>query len=335
LVAGGYAIGLGIGVYLYTHGEASIGAAYLIVMYIGMLASPLQNIREQAQDLQQASASIQRIQELFGLQPQVKEPEVVAPNLAIQQSKPGPVSVEFQDVCFGYEGNGSVIKGVSFHLAPGKVLGVLGRTGSGKTTLTRLLFRLYDPDEGAVFLAGTDLRQLPLREIRRRIGMVTQDVQLFQASIRDNLTFFDDHISDERLHQALHTLGLGERLSALPGGLDAPLAAGGAGLSAGEAQLLAFGRVFLKDPGLVILDEASSRLDPVTERLMEHAIDELFRGRTGIVIAHRLETIQHVDEILILENGCVVEHGSRQKLAADPGSRFSQLLKTGIQEALA
>ncbi len=335
LVAGGYAFGLGIGVYLYTHGEVSIGAAYLIVTYIGMLSSPLQNIREQAQDLQQASVSIQRIQELFALQPLVKEPEAGTRDRTAQGPKSGPVSVEFREVCFGYEGNGSVIKDISFRLEPGKVLGVLGRTGSGKTTLTRLLFRLYDPDEGAVLLSGTDLRHFPLREIRRQIGMVTQDVQLFQASIRDNLTFFDESVSDERLRQTLQTLGIWDRLATLPGGLDASLAGGGTGLSAGEAQLLAFGRVYLKDPGLVILDEASSRLDPVTEGLMEHAIAELFQGRTGIVIAHRLETIQHVDEILILENGCVVEYGPRPRLAADPGSRFSQLMKTGIQEALA
>jgi ATP-binding cassette subfamily B protein len=165
--------------------------------------------------------------------------------------------------------------------------------------------------------------------------MVTQDVQLFQASIRDNLAFFNRRIGDEQMHRALQQLGLWPWLQARPQGLDTRLAAGGQGLSAGEAQLLAFTRLFLRDPGLVILDEASARLDPLTENLLEQAVDRLFAGRTGIVIAHRLQTVQRADEILILEQGRVVEYGPRPRLAADPASRFYSLLQTGLEEALA
>jgi ABC-type multidrug transport system fused ATPase/permease subunit len=211
----------------------------------------------------------------------------------------------------------------------------LGRTGSGKSTLTRLLFRLYDPIQGVVRLAGKDLRSVKLAELRWRVGMVTQEVQLWQASVRDNLTFFDASIGDERLEEALTTLRLWDWVKSLPKGLNTRLSTGGVGLSAGEAQLLAFARVFLKSPGLVILDEASSRLDPATEARMEQAVDCLFAGRTAVIIAHRLKTVQRADQIMILENGSVVEFGDRLRLAADPGSRFSSLLRTGLEDVLA
>ncbi len=165
--------------------------------------------------------------------------------------------------------------------------------------------------------------------------MVTQDVQLFHASVRDNLTFFDRRISDAQIEQVLRDLELWSWIQALPQGLETQLASGGQSLSAGEAQLLAFARVFLKDPGLVILDEASSRLDPATERLLERAVDRLLRDRTGIVIAHRLQTVQRADEIMILEHGEIVEYGPRAELARNPASRFYSLLQTGLEEVLA
>jgi len=220
-------------------------------------------------------------------------------------------------------------------LAPGRVLGLLGRTGSGKTTLTRLLFRLYDLSGGAIRLGGVDLRAARLSELRQRVGIVTQDVQLFQASIRDNLTLFDRTISDERILTMLEQLELVDWLAGLKHGLATELGPGGGGLSAGEAQLLAFARVFLQYPGLVILDEASSRLDPATERLIERAVDRLLEGRTGIIIAHRLATVQRADEIMILDRGRVVEHGPRELLANAPGSRFATLLRAGMEELLA
>ncbi|MCB0107948.1 MAG: ATP-binding cassette domain-containing protein, partial [Caldilineaceae bacterium] len=180
-----------------------------------------------------------------------------------------------------------------------------------------------------------DLREVALDDLRGRIGMVTQEVQLFRATVRDNLTFFDRSISDERVEEALDALGLGGWLAGLQDGLDTRLEANGRGLSAGEAQLLAFTRVFLKDPGLVIMDEASSRLDPVTEALIERAIDRLLHNRTAIIVAHRLATVQRADQIMILSDGQIVEHGDRVALAAQPDSRFSQLLKTGMAEVLA
>ena len=326
----GYSAGLVLGVAMYLRGQASLGTAYLILNYVGMLSEPLQNIRAQAQDFQSASACVARITELLNLRSRVSDPGSSAEPLP-----DGALSVAFDAVSFHYEDNDNVLHGVSFAIIPGRVLGILGRTGSGKSTMTRLLFRLYDPDEGKICLSGLDLRSVSLSSVRRRVGMVTQDVQLFQASLKENLTLFNPAVSDGQIERVLRELSLWDWVQSLPGGIETPLASSGQGISAGEAQLLAFARVFLKDPGLVILDEASSRLDPATENRMEQAVDCLFAGRTGVVIAHRLRTVQRADDILILEAGRVVEYGPRAALAADPASRFAQLLRTGLEEVLA
>ncbi|MFT3895743.1 MAG: ABC transporter ATP-binding protein [Anaerolineales bacterium] len=198
-----------------------------------------------------------------------------------------------------------------------------------------LIFRLYDVNDGKIKINDTDVCDLRLDSLRRNIAIVTQDVQLFKASIRDNLTFFDRSIPDEKIIATLEELELGDWFRSLPKGLDSTLETGSKSLSAGEAQLLAFTRVFLRNPGLVILDEASSRLDPATEQKLEHAITKLLKGRTAIIIAHRLDTLHRADDVLILEKGVVSEYGNRKRLASYPGSRFYQLLKTGAEEVLA
>lgn len=191
------------------------------------------------------------------------------------------------------------------------------------------MLRLYDIQQGQICLGGVDISQAALAELPHHIGFVTQDVQLFQTTVRNNLIFFNPHIPDAAILQTLAELGLSPWLEALPQGLDTELGADSGGLSAGQAQLLAFARVFLKDPGLVVLDEASSRLDPLTEQLIEQAVDRLLKNRTGIIIAHRLKTVERADQILILEQGQIVEYGDRNSLASNPNSRFARLLKAG------
>jgi ABC-type multidrug transport system fused ATPase/permease subunit len=225
-----------------------------------------------------------------------------------------------------------VLRDISFRLEPGRVLGVVGRTGSGKTTLTRLVSRFYDPLAGAVRLGGVDLRDVQLAAVRARIGLVSQDVHLFNASVRDNLTLFDEGVPDERLRAVLETVGLAGWLRELPDGLDTLLGSGSAGLSAGQAQVLACARLFLRDPDVVILDEASSRLDPATERLLHTALSRLLEGRTGIIVAHRLDTVALADDILVLDDGQVREYGPRQALAADGSSQFAGLLRAATEE---
>jgi len=327
----GYALGqaaaFSLAFYLYRSHGITIGTAFVIYYYTGLLFQPLNLISNQIDDFQKAGAGIVRIQELLRIRSRLDDgPGATFPV--------GPLAVEFQDVAFGYGEQDMVVQGLTFALAPGQILGLLGRTGSGKTTIARLLFRLYDPASGSVRLNGVDLRQAHISAARGRVGMVTQDVQLFRATVRDNMTFFDSSIGDERILAALAELGLEEWRRALPNGLDTMLAPGGGGLSAGEAQLLAFARVFLKDPGVVILDEASSRLDPATERLIERAIGKLLQGRTAIIIAHRLATVARVDTVMIMDNGQVVEYGERERLARDAESRFAGLLRRGLEEVV-
>jgi ATP-binding cassette, subfamily B, bacterial len=330
VLALGTVLALGLGGYLLLQGRLTIGAVYLVFHYNTMLQWPLNQLARQLRDLQSASGSIERIREFFDTTPHVQDP---APADAVTLPE-GPLPVHFDRVEFRYEDDDLVLKGLSWQLAPGEVLGILGRTGSGKTTVTRLLCRLYDPQTGAVHIGGVDLRHVPIADLRRRVGIVTQDVQLFEATVRENLTLFDESISDETILSVIDQLGLGVWLHDLHEGLDTELQGNQAGLSAGEAQLLAFTRVFLRDPGLVILDEASSRLDPLTERLMERAVDRLFEGRTAVIVAHRLATVHRASKIMILEGGRIVEFGDRLALAADPASRFAQLLRTGLEEVL-
>jgi ATP-binding cassette subfamily B protein len=330
LFALGYVIALSSGAWLFLAGTITLGTAYLFFQYTEMIRDPIEQLTHQIKELQGATIAIVRIGQLFGTRPTIVDGDG-------GPLPDGALAVELDGVSFRYADDTPVLSDVSLRLEPGRVLGLLGRTGSGKTTITRLLFRLYDPRDpraGAVRLGGVPLRDLNLGELRRRVAMVTQEVQLFGATVRDNVTFFDRSVSDARILDAIDVLGMRPWLDALPEGLDTVLQGGNASLSAGEAQLLAVARAFLADPGLVILDEPSSRLDPATERLIEGAMARLMAGRTAIVIAHRLGTVQRADEILILEDGRVREHGERARLVADPRSRFRELLHVGMQEVL-
>ena len=320
-----------LGSWLFGIGTLTVGSVYLVFHYVEMTRHPMEQIRAQMEDLQKAGAAIARVDELMETSTKLRAE-------GDQSIKGGALRVEFDSVTFSYadeDGAEIVLHDVDFDIAPGRVVGLLGRTGSGKSTIARLITRLYEPQTGTVRLGGVATGDARVSDFRKRVGMVTQDVQLFRASVRDNLTFFNDEVPEERILDAIHRLELDPWLASLPNGLDTLLDSGSGGLSAGQAQLLAFTRIFLEDPGVVVLDEASSRLDPATEALIERAVDHLLEGRTGIVIAHRLGTVTRADDILILDDGRVVEFGERSALAADSGSRFSDLLATGMEEVLA
>jgi ATP-binding cassette subfamily B protein len=315
------------GIPLVNRDTITIGTLYLVNYYVVLLLNPIFEILRQIQDLQQADASIDRINELFSTQKSLQDTgKMPFPN--------GSVDLEFEEVEFSYIENEPVLKNVNFKLKAGKSLGIVGRTGSGKTTVSRLIFRLYDPVNGSIKLNETDTRSIPLSLLRQNIAIVTQNVELFQASLRDNITFFDKSISDTKILDVIESVGLKPWFENLQDGLETQISSSGEGLSAGEAQLLAFTRAFLTNPSLVILDEASSRLDPATEQLIESAVENLIHNRTSIIIAHRLATLNRVHEILILDSGEIIESGSREELVMDGNSKFSQLLTKGIEEVL-
>lgn len=307
-------------------GELSIGTAYLINRLGELILNPILSLREELMYMQKTDASIRRIQELLAIDRELSEGTLT--------QTAGEGGLELKEVSFAYEDNEKVIRDVSFRLERHKILGLLGRTGSGKTTLARLIVKLYDPTSGTVLIDGSDSRALSDETLRSKIAYVTQEVQLFNASVRDNLTIYDPSISDEKIMATIDQIGIRDWFNKLPQGLDTKISTEAPFLSTGELQLLTFIRVFLNEPEIVILDEATSRLDPITEKYLETALNTLLENRTAIIIAHRLKTVLRADEIMILEDGAILEAGNTNDLRNDPASHFASLLQRGLEEVL-
>jgi ATP-binding cassette subfamily B protein len=311
-----------VGSILATDGRMTIGQIYVAYFYTTLLSLTMYRITLRLDGLQMALAAMDRMADL-------RAEHSAVPDAGRMRLPAGPLTISFDQVHFSYPAAEPTLCDVSFTVPAGSSTGLVGRTGSGKTTIARLLYRAYDADGGAVLIGGVDVRDVPLADLRNRIGVVTQDVQLFGATVRDNVTLFDPAISDDQIMRAMTDLGIDQWCRSLPDGLDTLLADGGS-LSAGEGQLLAFARVFLRNPDIIVLDEASSRLDPGTERLVEEAIGRLLSGRTALVIAHHLASVQRLDRIVVLDAGQPIEAGPRAELAADPDSLFSTLLTEAL-----
>ena len=322
----GTAVAFFLGAWFFLRGSISIGTVYLISHYVALLVRPLQRVSREIQSLQSAGAAITRTQELMN------ETSAVTGG-SLDKIIKAP-KIEMKKLSFAYEKGRNVLTDINLTIEAGHVVGLLGRTGSGKTTLGRLLFRFYESGEGSIEIDGVPADHYEIETLRKSIGLVTQEVQLFRATLRDNITFFDHTVEDNTILEVLRELRLQRWYDSLPSGLDTFLGADGRSLSSGESQLVALTRVFLSDPKIIILDEASSRLDPATEQYLETSIDRLTKGRTCIIIAHRLATILRADDILILSDGRIVERGARDELAKNPVSRFASLLKSGLEEVL-
>ncbi|WP_125000620.1 ABC transporter ATP-binding protein [Clostridium tagluense] len=322
----GNVMAFGLSAYLWKKGLITIGTVYLIFSYTELLRRPIEQIRVNLQELQVSSASIVRIKELFDIKSKIKYGR---DTFDVSKS----LAVEVKNISFEYEAGVDVLTNVSLNVKEGKVLGILGHTACGKTTLARLLVRLYDVTSGEILLNSKNINTISPEELTKNIAYVTQNVQIFTASVRDNITMFNKNVEDETILNIIKDLDLMQWYEKFSKGLDTMLYAGGRNLSAGEAQLLAFVRAFLKNPRLIILDEATSRIDPITEQLIERALNKLLKNRTGIIIAHRLWTLQRADDILVLQNGRVIEFGSREKLLKNSQSNYYNLLQMGIEEA--
>jgi ATP-binding cassette subfamily B protein len=319
-VSVGTVVSLVVGGALVRADVITVGTAFLLFQFVLLLSRPLEDVVDQLETVQKANGAMVRVIDLLAVRAAIVDTGTTSPPV-------GPLGIELRDVNFDYGDDEAVLSNIELAIAAGRSVGVVGRTGSGKTTLSRLLLRLVEPTDGALLLGGVPIADIPLTELRRRVALIPQEVELFSGSVRDNVTMFDPTPTDDQVVHALSRAGLATLAEA---GIDRPLGGAGAGLSAGEAQLLALARVWLREPDLVVLDEATARVDPDTEARLELAIAELMRGRTTVVIAHRLSTLRHVDEIVVLDHGRVVEHGDRSALVADDGSRFHHLLDLAL-----
>jgi ABC-type multidrug transport system fused ATPase/permease subunit len=321
-VAAGSIVSLVVSAMLVSRNIITIGDAFLLFQYVLLLARPLEDMVDQLETVQKANGAMVRVIDLLAIEPDIRdEGTTLPPN--------GPLSVEFDDVTYDYGDEQIVLQSINLHFAAGRSVGIVGRTGSGKTTLSRLVLRLVEATNGTLRLGGVPIGDIPFSELRRRVALIPQEVELLSGTVRDNVTLFDETPSDDAVEVALRNAGLG---ALADGGIHRALGAGGAGLSAGEAQLLALARVWLRNPDVVVLDEATARIDPVTEALLEAAIARLTLGRTTLIIAHRLSTLRFVDEIVVLDHGRVIEHGDRADLADDLDSRYRQLLDLAHDE---
>ncbi len=335
LAAIAFAVGsvatLALGFWLYNAGMVTIGAVIALFRYSEMLRQPLEQIAEQLKEFQRAIAGARRASQLLATEPSLPDGSVSLSEF--DAATPGrALPIDFDHVTFAYRSdNEPVLHDIDLHIPAGSHVGIIGRTGSGKTTLSRLVLRLWEATEGTVRVGGIDVADLQRSALRSRVTVVTQDVELFRASVRDNLTLFGAlDASDDELVGVLGRVGLDRWLTTQTEGLDTVIE-GGSSLSAGQAQLLAMARAFLSDPGIVILDEASSRLDPDTESRLNLATQRLLAGRTALIVAHRLATLDRVDSIVVLDQGRIVEHGARDQLVLDPASRYSRLLAIADQ----
>jgi len=307
---------------LSVHGSGlSLGTMFQVYYYMTLLLVPLRNIVGEMSDLQQAGASADRVRELLA---DASRTDSKQSGRSFRWNGDDGIPVSFDNVSFGYDGTDPVLRGVSFHIPAGRSLGIVGKSGSGKTTVARLLFRMCDAQHGSVALGGTDVRTLDKDSLRAAIAYVPQHVELFEGTLRDNITLFDSGVSDQRVMEAIALLRLDDWLKAVPGGLDRRIERDGSNLSAGESQLLAMARAFLRSPGLVILDEATSLLDSATERTIGNAINALTRSRTSIIIAHRVQAVENTDYVLLLRDGQAVEFGETALLARYPSSEYAK-----------
>jgi ATP-binding cassette subfamily B protein len=302
------------GVLLGVGGSISAGELVAFMFLVTLFVSPMQTATEILNEAQNAVAGWRRVLGVLDT-----EPDVADPGGAGRTLERGPVAVEFEDVVFAYPSGPPVLHGVNVRIEPRTRVAVVGETGSGKTTFAKLLTRLMDPASGTVRLNGVPLREISFSSLRERVVIVPQDGFLFDATLAENIRYGRLDATDEEIAAALGELGLGDWLEGLPQGLDTPVGQRGESLSAGERQLVALARAYLADPDLLVLDEATSAVDPATEVRLQRALDGVTRGRTAVSIAHRLSTARAADEVIVFDRGRIVQRGPHAELVAVPG----------------
>jgi ABC-type multidrug transport system fused ATPase/permease subunit len=310
---------LWVGGQMLSHGSLTIGTLVSSVFLLNLVFQPLQELSDLYGQVQSAGAAMEKITTVLDTEAEIHDEP--------SSRKPDRIEgdLRLQNVTFAY-GREPVLHGIDIHVPPGGCLALVGESGGGKSTTAKLVGRFYDPDEGAILVDGHDLRSLELRAYRRQLGVVLQDPFLFAGSIADNIRFARPEATDAMVDDVAHSVGVDRIARRFEGGLEHTVREGGAGLSAGERQLISIARALLADPRILILDEATSNIDRPTEILIENALDRLLRGRTSIIIAHRLATVRRADEILVIEHGRISQSGTFDDLLATDGP-FRRLAK--------
>jgi ATP-binding cassette, subfamily B, bacterial len=315
------------GVLLGVDGGLTVGRLTAFLFLVTLFIQPVQIATEQLNEAQNAVAGWRRILDVLDVDPDVADPDDEGVELPA-----GPLSVRFDDVSFRYPGGPIVLAGVNLTLDARRKYAVVGETGSGKTTFAKLLTRLMDPAEGTVLLSGVPLTMVRFSSLRSRVVMVPQDGFLFDATIAENVRFAVPALTDDQLRAAFAELGLGDWLAGLPAGLETAVGERGESLSVGERQLVALVRAYVADPDLLVLDEATSAVDPATEVRLQYALDLVTRGRTTVAIAHRLSTAESADEVIVVDAGRVVQRGPHARLVAETGSIYAKLYASWLEQ---
>jgi ATP-binding cassette subfamily B protein len=288
----------------------------MFIQYLEKFFAPIRDLSTKYTVMQQAMAAAERVFTLLD----TNSPDAPSTTEASARSAgEEPPLIEFERVTFGYREDRPVLSDVSLKIRRGETLAIVGATGAGKSTIIKLLPRLYELNSGAIRVGGVDVRALGKKALRRRVVVVSQDVFMFSGTLRDNIGLGDPDITDARLLEAARRVGADRVIDRRPGGLDAPVVERGANYSSGERQLIAFARALARDPELLVLDEATASVDPETERVIERGIGELMRDRTSIVIAHRLSTVQRASRIVVIHHGRIAEEGTHDELLARGG----------------
>ena len=321
---------LAIGGYLVTSGNIGLGTLTTFILYSQRLFEPLRQLAERFTQIQGGLTAIERINELLEEEIEIKDTIIKKDEVKYTSVKG---KIEFKNVSFFYKENDYVIKNLSFKVNPGQRIAFVGPTGSGKTTLIRLLCRLYEPQKGEIFIDDINIKNIPLIDLRNMLGVVLQDTFIFSGNVAQNLKLSSD-IKDKELEILCQKLGLNELLKKLPNGLQTPLRERGGNLSSGERQLLSVARVAIRNPSILIMDEATAFMDPTTEATLQKDLNNILENRTALVIAHRLATIEKSDKILVLKGGSLVEQGTHEELREKKGLYFqlSELQEKGFAD---